>query len=240
MGQNKPATAVLIIPALNEAAVIGTTIATIPPGLFSMVIVADNGSSDGTGEIAHRAGATVINEPDRGYGSACLAAVRAVPAETTAVMFMQADGSEDPAEATRLLAPIYDGRADLVIGSRTLGHAESGALTPQQRAGNRVATLLMRWIYGHKFTDLGPFRAIRLDALQRLGMAERNYGWTVEMQVQALKQGLRILEVPVTYRRRVAGENKISGNLANSIRAGARILWTVLRLAGSGQGAGKR
>src|SRR3974390_853102 len=148
MGQNMHATAALIIPALNEAVVIGPTIATIPPGLFSVVIVADNGSTDGTGDVARRAGATVVHEPRRGYGSACLAALRAVPPATTAAVFMQADGSENPAEATRLLAPIYEGRADLVIGSRTLGHSQPGALTLQQQAGNRVAKLLMRCIYG--------------------------------------------------------------------------------------------
>ena len=154
-----------------------------------------------------------------------------LPPGTTAVVFLQADGSEDPAEAARLLAPIYEGRADLVIGSRTLGNAGPGSLTPHQWFGNRIATALIRWIYGHGFTDLGPFRAMRVDSLNRLGMRDRDYGWTVEMQIRALKGRLRIMEIPVTYRRRQAGVNKVSGNLVNSIRAGTKIIWTVLSLA---------
>jgi glycosyltransferase involved in cell wall biosynthesis len=231
MARKDRATAALIIPALNEAAVIGATLKTVPPGLFTLIIVADNGSTDGTAEIAEQAGATVVREPERGYGVACQRALRAIPEGTGAVAFMQADGSEDPAEAAALLAPIFDGRADLVIGSRTLGELEPGALTPQQQWGNWLATTLIRWIYGRSFTDLGPFRAIRLSALNRLGMRDRNYGWTVEMQIRALKEGLRVLEVPVTYRRRLIGENKVSGNLINSVRAGMKIVWTVLRLA---------
>jgi glycosyltransferase involved in cell wall biosynthesis len=233
MGQNTPATAALIIPALNEEPVIGSTLRTVPPDLFSAIIVADNGSTDRTAEVARTAGAVVVREPKRGYGSACLAALREVPAGTTAVVFMQADGSEDPAEAVRLLAPIYSGRADLVIGSRTLGRPERGALTLPQVTGNYVATVLMRWLYGHTFTDLGPFRAIRLDVLGNLGMSEPAYGWTVEMQVRALKNGLRVEEIPVSYRKRRAGTNKISGNLVNSVRAGVGILWTVLKLRAS-------
>ncbi len=236
MGLNGHASAALIIPALNEAAVIAHTLGTIPPGIFVSVIVADNGSTDETAEIAKRAGATVVQEPERGYGAACLRALAAVPAGTIAVAFMQADGSEDPAEAIRLLTPIYDGRADLVIGSRTMGSSEPGALTAQQEFGNRLATTLVKWLYGRRFTDLGPFRAIRWDALERLGMRDRNYGWTVEMQVRAIQHGLRVVEIPVTYRRRVAGENKISGNWLNGMRAGIRIVWTVLRLsAGMGR-----
>jgi glycosyltransferase involved in cell wall biosynthesis len=231
MGLNGQSTAVLIIPALNEADVIASTLSTIPPGLFRHVIVADNGSTDDTAEIARRAGAVVVREPERGYGAACLRALQAVPEGTTAVAFLQADGSEDPSEAVRLLAPIYDGRADLVIGSRTSGVCEPGALLAHQAVGNRVATTLIRALYGHRFTDLGPFRAIRLEALRRLGMRDRNYGWTVEMQVRALREGLRVIEVPITYRRRLAGENKVSGSFWGSARAGAKILWTVLRLS---------
>jgi glycosyltransferase involved in cell wall biosynthesis len=223
--------AALIIPALNEAPVIASTLASIPPGLFAAVIVADNGSTDATAEIARDAGALVVHEPRRGYGAACLMAIRHLPPGTLAVVFLQADGSEDPAEATRLLTPIYEGRADLVIGSRTLGNADPGSLTPHQKLGNLIATTLMRWIYGHRFTDLGPFRAVRVDSLNRLGMHDRDYGWTVEMQIRALKERLRIMEIPVTYRRRQAGENKVSGHLVNSIRAGIKIIWTVFSLS---------
>jgi glycosyltransferase involved in cell wall biosynthesis len=231
MSPNAQATAALIIPALNEAEVIGTTLASIPPGVFSTIVVADNGSTDRTSEIAQSLGAAVVYEPERGYGAACLKALATLPESATAVVFMQADGSEDPAQAVQLLAPIYDGRADLVIGSRTLGCAEPGALLPHQALGNTVAAFLIRILYRHTYTDLGPFRAVRMQSLRRLKMQDRNFGWTVEMQVKALREGLRIMEIPVNYRRRLAGENKVSGNLWNSLRAGIKIIWTVLRWA---------
>lgn len=221
----------LIVPALNEEAVIGTMLSRLPPGLFDAVIVADNGSTDRTAELARVHGASVVREPERGYGAACLRAIAALPPDCEAVAFMQADASEDPREAEDLFAPLFDGRADLVIGSRTLGKAEPGALLPHQQFGNHVATTLIRWIYGHRYTDLGPFRAIRMDALRKLGMRDRNYGWTVEMQVRALQRGLKVMEVPVKYGKRVAGENKVSGNLAASVQAGWKILWTVARLS---------
>jgi hypothetical protein len=146
------------------------------------------------------------------------------------VVFMQADLSEDAREAVELIAPIRRGEADLVIGSRTLGRAEAGSLLPHQRFGNLGATAMIRLFYGHRYSDLGPFRAIRREALDRLGMREPAYGWTVEMQVRALEQGLRVLEVPVSYRMRAAGENKVSGNWKASVLAGTRILTTILRL----------
>lgn len=154
-----------------------------------------------------------------------------LPPEIQAVVFMQADASEDPAEAAELLSPLFDGRADLVLGSRVLGHAAPGALLPHQRFGNWLATTLIRLLYGHRYTDLGPFRAIRVDALRRLQMRDRNYGWTVEMQIKALRRGLRVMEVPVRYGVRAAGENKVSGNLRASVQAGAKILWVVARSA---------
>ncbi len=226
--------AALVIPALNEEDVIGGTLERIPEGLFDMVIVADNGSTDRTAEIARSQGATVVYEPRRGYGAACLAAIAALPAEVECVAFMQADGSEEPGEAVKLLEPIAQREADLVIGSRVLGTAEPGALGLHQRFGNRLATFLIRLLYGRRYTDLGPFRAVRRDALERLGMADRGYGWTVEMQVRALQQGLRVLEVPVSYGRRRAGSGKVSGSLKASVLAGAKILTTIVRLHLSG------
>jgi glycosyltransferase involved in cell wall biosynthesis len=218
------------VPALNEEAVIGQLLAALPAGLYAQVVVADNGSADRTGEVARAGGATVVREPERGYGAACLKAIAVLPPEIDAVVFMQADLSEDPAEARALLAPLQEGRADLVIGSRTLGQAEKGALLPHQKFGNWVANLLIRGGWGHTYTDLGPYRAIRRDALERLEMRDRNYGWTVEMQVKALQKGLRVVEIPVKYGLRRAGVNKVSGNWRASLRAGQVILATVARL----------
>jgi len=219
----------LIVPALDEEPAIGRTLDQVPRDLYRAIIVADNGSRDRTADIARAHGATVVSEPERGYGAACLRAIAALPEDVEAVVFMDADSSDDPAEATLLLKPIYDGRADLVIGSRTLGHAEKGALEPHQVLGNRIATWIIRVFCGHRYTDLGPFRAIRADALLRLGMRDRNYGWTIEMQIKALRHKLRVVEVPVSYRRRV-GTSKISGNWRASVAAGAKILWTAVRL----------
>jgi glycosyltransferase involved in cell wall biosynthesis len=231
----RPAAA-LIIPALNEEAVLAKTLERIPPGLFALIIVADNGSTDRTAEVARAHGALVSFEPRRGYGAACLRALGDIPRPDLppyieAIVFMQADLSEEPAEAERLLAPLFEGRADLVIGSRTLGRAEAGALLAHQVWGNRLLISMIRWLFGHRFTDLGPFRAIRADALRELGMQDRDYGWTVEMQVRALRRNLRILEVPVTYRIRAAGENKVSGRLGASLMAGVKMIFVVLRLA---------
>ena len=222
--------AALIIPALNEEEAIGETLARVPPGLFECVIVADNGSTDRTAAVARAKGARVVYEPRRGYGAACLAAIAALPAEVECVVFLQADGSEDPVEAAKLLEPIARGAADLVIGSRSLGRAEPGALAPHQKFGNRLATFLIRLLYGRRYTDLGPFRAIRRDALERLRMRDRGYGWTVEMQVRALQEGLRVIERPVSYARRRAGAGKISGSLKASVAAGAKILTTIVWL----------
>ena len=222
--------AVLVIPALNEAPVIGSTLARVPPGMFRDVIVADNGSTDGTAEAAARGGATVVRCEERGYGAACLAALGAISDDVVAVVFMQADGSEDPREAGRLLSPIFDGRADLVLGSRVLGLASRGSLLAHQKFGNWLATTLVRLFWGHAYTDLGPFRAVRLPSLRSLGMRDRNYGWTIEMQVRAIQHGLRVMEIPVSYGLRVAGENKVSGNAKASVMAGIKILAVIARL----------
>ncbi len=222
--------AALIIPALNEEPVLGRTLRAIPPELFQIVIVADNGSTDGTAAVARAAGATLVSEPERGYGAACLKGLAALPAGIEVVVFMQADLSEDPAEARSLIEPIARGQADLVLGSRTLGAAEPGALLPHQVIGNWLATLVIRILFSHRYTDLGGYRAIRREALERLRLEDRGYGWTIEMQVRALQTGLRVLEVPVSYRRRAAGVNKISGNLRASLHASRVIFRTVLRL----------
>ena len=230
MSAHSSARVALIIPAYNEAPVIGQTVRALPPGMFDWVMVADNGSTDGTGEEARAAGARVTRTEEKGYGAACLAALEALPVEATHVVFLQADGSEDADEACHLLAPLLDGRADLVLGSRTLGQAEPGALLPHQRFGNWLTTSLIRLLYGHRYTDLGPYRAMEVKTLLAMGMRERTYGWTLEMQVLALEQGLRVVEVPVRYGRRQAGENKVSGNLRASIAAGIKITSTVFRL----------
>jgi glycosyltransferase involved in cell wall biosynthesis len=204
------------------------TLARIPPGLYQQIIVADNGSRDRTAEVARQAGATVVTEPQRGYGAACLRAMASLPPDTDTVVFMDADSSDDPSEAASLLEPILKGRADFVLGSRTLGKAEKGSLQPHQRFGNELATFLIRVLFGYRYTDLGPFRAIRLDALRKLDMRDRNYGWTIEMQIKAVRQKLRIEEVPVSYCKRI-GVSKVSGNLKASVLAGIKILWTVFR-----------
>jgi len=204
------------------------TLARVPRGLYQQIIVADNGSRDRTAEIARCAGATVVAEPQRGYGAACLRALANLPPDTDTVVFMDADSSDDPREAAALLEPILKGRADFVLGSRTLGKAEKGSLQPHQRVGNALATFLIRVLFGYRYTDLGPFRAIRLDALRKLDMRDRNYGWTIEMQIKAVRRKLRIEEVPVSYRNRI-GVSKVSGNLKASVLAGIKILWTVFR-----------
>lgn len=229
--------AALIIPALNEAECLPSLLDAIPPDLFRWIIVADNGSTDGTAAVARSRGAIVVTEPERGYGAVSLAAIAALPTGTEIVVWMQADLSEDPREAALLLAPIREGVADLVIGSRTMGGAEPGALLPHQEFGNWLACTLMRVFWGYRYSDLGAFRAIRRDCLERMAMADRNYGWTVEMQIKALQMGLRVREVSVRYGRRVAGENKVSGNLRASMKAGWIILRTVFRARWLGGGS---
>jgi glycosyltransferase involved in cell wall biosynthesis len=191
------------------------------------VIVADNGSRDGTARVARERGAIVVLEPRRGYGAACLRGLEALKSDPPdVVLFLDADGSDDPSEAPLVLRPILDGTADLVVGSRVLGRADPGALTPHARFGNWLATRLLAVLYGARYTDLGPFRAIRYEALRSLDMKDRDFGWTVEMQVRAARRGLRHAEVPVRYRRRV-GRSKISGTVGGSVRAGVKILATV-------------
>ena len=224
-------TAVLIIPALNEARALRQVLEEIPRGVFGEIIVVDNGSTDDTAKVARSAGAKVVVEQRRGYGSACLAGISALPQEADVVVFMDADGSDLPSDADALIEPIAQNVADLVIGSRELGTAEAGSLSAHQRLGNRLAVWLVSLLYRHKYTDLGPFRAIRRSGLDRLGMRDTNFGWTIEMQIKAVQRGLRIKEAPVAYRKRQAGQSKISGSLLGSAAAGAKILWTVAKYA---------
>jgi len=219
----------VVIPARNEAASLPMVLDAIPRHLVDEVVVVDNASTDGTAEAALGRGAILLREPRRGYGSACLRGLEHLRARRPdVVVFLDADYSDRPEEMALLLEPIERGQADLVIGSRVLGTRERGALLPQARVGNWVATRLIRALYGGRFTDLGPFRAVRFEALERLGMADRDFGWTAEMQVKALLAGLRVREVPVSYRRRV-GTSKITGTLSGTLRAGAKILWTIGR-----------
>jgi glycosyltransferase involved in cell wall biosynthesis len=218
-----------VIPALDEERSVGAVLDAIPRPPVRRVVVADNGSTDATARIARAHGATVVPEPRRGYGAACLRGLEALADDPPdVVLFLDADGSDDPAQTPALLQPILEGRADLVVGSRVLGESEPGALTPHARFGNWLATRLLALLYGARYTDLGPFRAIRYDALAALGMKDRDFGWTVEMQVKAARRGLRHVEVPVRYRRRV-GRSKISGTVGGSVRAGVKILATVFR-----------
>jgi glycosyltransferase involved in cell wall biosynthesis len=229
-----------VIPAFNEERVVGEVVASIPRPPVDRVVVADNNSRDATAAVAAAAGAIVVPASRQGYGSACLAGLAWLRANgpPDVVVFLDADGSDHPEELPLLLAPIADGSADLVIGSRVLGRRERGALLPQARAGNLVACALIALLYGHRYTDLGPFRAVRWEALERLGMGDPDFGWTAEMQVKALREHLRVRDVPVSYRRRV-GVSKITGTLSGTLRAGYKILWTVMRHAGSRRLAGR-
>jgi glycosyltransferase involved in cell wall biosynthesis len=218
----------LIIPALNEADSIGVLLRQLPP-LFAQIVVVDNGSEDATGEVARAAGAQVVREPRRGYGRACLAGLAVLRPEITAVVIMDADLSDDPADVQRLAKTFVEGGWDLVVGSRVLGNAEPGALTPVQRFGNWLTTRLIRWIWNVSFTDLGPLRIVRRETLRRLDLWDGDFGWNVEMQVKAARLGLRVTEIPVNYRRRRFGKSKISGTVIGSARAGVKILWTVYR-----------
>ena len=222
--------AALIIPALDEEASIGVSLDEVPHGLYQQILVVDNGSSDHTSQVAQAHGAKVLCEPRRGYGNACLCALAALSEDIEAVVFMDGDGSDVPAEAERLLAPILANHADVVLGSRVLGCSEAGALNAHQRAGNALAVFLMGLFWGYWYTDLGPFRALRMSRLSELDMRDPNYGWTIEMQINAVRAGLRIVEVPVSYRRRRAGRSKVSGSVRGSFSAGVKILWTLARL----------
>ena len=217
----------VVIPVFNEQDAIQNVLSDIPSHLDADVVVVDNGSTDRTVDLARQMGARIVHEHRRGYGWACLAGIAALE-KPDIVVFLDGDYSDHPDEMSLLVAPIAENRADLVIGSRTLGVREAGALLPQARFGNWLATWLIRRLFGAHFTDLGPFRAITYPALVALDMQDRTFGWTVEMQVKAARMGLRHLDVPVSYRRRI-GVSKITGTIGGTIRAGWKILYTIFR-----------
>ncbi|MEE8450923.1 MAG: glycosyltransferase family 2 protein [Thermoguttaceae bacterium] len=223
----------VVIPAFNEEASLPLVLGDLPE--VGRVIVADNGSTDGTAAVASACGATVVREPRRGYGSACLRGLAAIEELVRAgepppriVVFLDADYSDHPELLLDLVGPIRRGRADFVLGSRLLGEREPGAMPPQSLFGNRLACFLMRVLFGVRYTDLGPFRAIEYQSLVDLGMADRNFGWTVEMQIKAARARLRSIEVPVPYRCRI-GQSKISGTVTGTVKAGTKILYTIAK-----------
>ncbi len=229
---NNPPLIDVIIPAHNEGLSIGKVIRDIPKDLIRHILVCNNNSTDDTASKARASGAIVVDQPVRGYGIACQTAIAYLEAETAGfpadiVVFLDGDYSDYPGEMTQLIAIVLAGK-DLVIGSRVLGDPEPGSLTLPQRFGNWLATRLIQLRFGFRFTDLGPFRAIRWDKLLSLNMQDRTYGWTVEMQVKALKYNLGCAEVPVSYRKRI-GKSKVSGTIKGTLLAGYKILWTIFK-----------
>lgn len=222
---------VVIIPACNEEDSICHVIHDIPRGLVSEIVVVNNNSSDNTFKRAKSAGAVVLDEKRQGYGYACLKGIEYVKNRTQQadiVVFLDADYSDYPEQMEKLVRPIIEENYDMVIGSRTLGKRQKGSMPPQQVFGNWLATKLLRLFYGVKYTDLGPFRAIRLHKLISLNMQDTTYGWTVEMQLKAAKQRLKVCEIPVHYRKRI-GVSKITGTLRGTIMAGYRIIFTIFK-----------
>ena len=222
----------VIIPAFNEQNSVGKVVRDIPEDLVCEVIVVNNASTDDTDISARQEGATVLDEPRQGYGFACLKGIEYVKSNTNQIpdiiVFIDADYSDYPEELPKLVKPIMEEDADLVIGSRALGNREKGSMTFPQIFGNWLATNLLRLFYGTKFTDLGPFRAIKYQSLLALDMQDTTYGWTVEMQLKAAKKKLKCVEVPVTYRKRI-GFSKISGTIKGTFLAGYKILWTIFK-----------
>ena len=223
----------VIIPVLDEEAAVGLVVHEIPRDLVGEIVVVDNGSTDRTAEVARAAGARVVHEPVRGYGAACRAGALAARAADILV-FLDGDRSDDPAEMSTVLGPVLEGRADLVIGARIGRLTEAGAVTPHQRLGNRLVTSIVRRLYGLRLSDIGPFRAIRAEVLADLRMEQTTYGWPVEMVVKAAKKGYRVVNVPVSCRRRI-GRSKVAGTLKGSLLAGYHLLSTTFRYAWRGQ-----
>lgn len=224
---------VVIIPALNEEESLPLVLSDLPS--VGQVIVVDNGSTDDTARIAKEMGATVVAESQRGYGAACLRGLSLVDdqiaggqAKPRIITFLDADYSDHPEMLEQLVVPILDNNSDFVLGSRILGEREPGAMPPQSLFGNKLACFLMRLLFGAKYTDLGPFRAIAYDKLQALGMSDTNFGWTVEMQIKARRHRLRTMEIAVPYRCRI-GQSKISGTVLGSVKAGYKILYLIAK-----------
>lgn len=220
-----------IIPALNEQETIADVVRAIPREICQEVIVVDNGSTDMTAERAAAAGARVIEEPLRGYGRACATGVSAVAPDCEIVVFLDGDGSDCPELMELIVNPITEGKYDFVIGSRTRGKRESGSMNFQQMIAGRLAGILLSKLYGVRYSDMCPFRAIRRKALEHLGMHEKTYGWNLEMQMRAARAKLRILEIPVDHRRRAGGTSKVSGTVRGTFLAAARIALTLARVA---------
>lgn len=221
----------VIIPAYNEEASIPLVIQDIPKEWVDEVIVVNNASTDKTAEEAKKAGATVLTEKQPGYGRACLkgmAYLESLPEPPEIVVFLDGDYSDYPQQLPEVVAPILEQGYDMVIGSRAKGQKEKGSMTFPQVFGNKLATRLMRLFYGVRYSDLGPFRAIRYEALMQLGMQDKTYGWTVEMQLKAAKKKLKVTEVPVNYKKRI-GVSKVSGTVKGTVLAGYKIIWTIFK-----------
>ncbi|MFC1495544.1 glycosyltransferase family 2 protein [Thermodesulfobacteriota bacterium] len=220
----------VIIPALNEEQSITMVINDLPKDIVNEIIVVDNGSSDNTVSVAEKAGARVVEEDTMGYGAACQKGISCAQ-DPDIIVILDGDYSDYPEKITILLDPIIDQNFDMVLGSRILGKAEKGSLTLPQVLGNRLATFLIAKVTGFKYTDMGPFRAIKSEKLKRLKMSDKNYGWNVEMQIKAVRQGLKIKEAPVDYRNRI-GKSKISGTISGVLKAGTKIIYSVFKYAG--------
>lgn len=218
----------IIIPAYNEEKSIVHVLKDIPKDLITEIIVVNNASTDKTAEVAQKFGATVVTEHKKGYGNACLCGMKHLVNDTDIVVFMDADYSDYPEDLPRLLEPILKNDVDMVIGSRTLGEREKGSMTTPQIFGNWLSTRLLKIIYSVKYTDLGPFRAIKYQALLKMKMQDKTFGWTVEMQLKAAKLKFNTSEVAVNYRKRI-GKSKISGTIKGTILAGHKIIWTILK-----------
>ncbi|MBL4625024.1 MAG: glycosyltransferase family 2 protein [Flavobacteriales bacterium] len=222
----------VVIPAYNEEASIPLVLKDIPDFVREVVVV-NNNSTDSTAQVALNNGAVVLSEERQGYGSACLKGIEHIKEKgehPDILVFLDADYSDYPTEMDKVIKPIVEANVDMVIGSRALGDKEEGSMMPQQIIGNKIATTLMKLIYGVQFTDLGPFRAIKFDKLLEIGMRDKDYGWTVEMQIKAVKNKLSFCEVPVTYRKRV-GVSKIAGTFKGTIMAGYKIIFTLFKYA---------